>query len=168
MPDPFSTPSAQTIPVSTFLHSVASGNQPEQNADTFSLTGTPPAIADFRPAHFSASQIAYMRQSMRGVLATGGSQEDAVRVMELEGQSTANLAPSLRPLEPTKHPEIAEAEEIGMINGLGRRVIQGISFGFGDEALGSILGIISGQGARGGIEQYRAELETWNKNHKIT
>jgi len=102
---------------------------------------------------------------MRGVLAGGGSEEDAVRWMEIEGQGAANLAPSIRPFNPSQPQEVAEAEEIGMINGLGRRALQGISFGFGDEALGSILGLVSGIGARGGIERYRAEMDAWSEEH---
>ena len=167
MPDPrVPLPSTQTVPVTNFVGSIAAGGQPSQNPDTFALSTTPPEQAPFGATKISPSQVDFMRTTMRAVVANGGSQQDAMRWMEIEGQASANLAPNFKPLDPTKPPEIAEAEEISMINGLGRRVLQGISFGFGDEALGSILGIASGIGARGGIDQYRAELEAWSEQHK--
>ena len=53
------------------------------------------------------------------------------------------------------------------LRGVSMALVQGATFGFGDEAAGAILGIATGVGARRGIDDYRKEYTTWAKeNHK--
>ena len=53
-----------------------------------------------------------------------------------------------------------DATEDNIISGLSMRAIQGATFGFGDEALGSLLGVLTGEGAAGGIDSYRERLRS--------
>lgn len=54
------------------------------------------------------------------------------------------------------------------LRGVSMAVLQGATFGWGDEAVGSILGKMTGVGARRGIEDFRAEYDAWAKQHRAT
>lgn len=97
------------------------------------------------------------RQSLR-ILANGGSEADVVAFLRLEGH---------------KPPEVivtgGEADrEIGTLEGLSMAAVQGLTFGFGDEVIGSILGVLSGEGARGGVDAYRDDYRRWAEENKGT
>lgn len=56
----------------------------------------------------------------------------------------------------------------GFLRGLSMAVIQGTTFGFGDEALGYLGGLIGGVDAREGIDKYRREYDAWRAKHGKT
>lgn len=99
----------------------------------------------------------YLRRQSLNILATGGSQQDVVRFLDLEGHKMPEIAPT---------PGQEDVETPSMLRGLSMRALQGITFGFGDEAMGSLLGVLTGEGARGGIETYRKEMDAWSTQHR--
>lgn len=52
------------------------------------------------------------------------------------------------------------------LRGVSMAVLQGVTFGWGDEAVGSLYGKMTGVGARAGIDYYRAEYDAWAKAHR--
>lgn len=54
----------------------------------------------------------------------------------------------------------------GYLRGLSMNALNGLTFGFGDEAVGSILGILTGEGASSGIDTYRKELQQFNEQNR--
>jgi hypothetical protein len=54
------------------------------------------------------------------------------------------------------------------LRGVSMAVLQGATFGWGDEAVGAMIGKLTGVGARQGIEDYRAEYDAWAKQHRAT
>lgn len=60
-----------------------------------------------------------------------------------------------------------EAEMPSMSRGLSMNALQGLTFGFGDEAMGAMLGLLTGTGASAGIDDYRAELQKFNDENPI-
>ena len=99
----------------------------------------------------SPAQDQYLRRQASSILAGGGSEADVLEFLRLEGHKTP----------PTFEASPDAVRLPGMAEGLSMRALNGITFGFGDEALGGLLGILSGEGARGGIESYRAEMDAW-------
>lgn len=60
-----------------------------------------------------------------------------------------------------------DVEAPGMVRGLSQQVLQGATFFFGDEALGSLYGMASGTGAQDGRDYYRAELSAYREKNPI-
>jgi hypothetical protein len=60
-----------------------------------------------------------------------------------------------------------EAETPSMSRGLSMNALQGLTFGFGDEAMGAMLGLLTGTGASAGIDDYRAELQKFNDENPL-
>ena len=90
-------------------------------------------------------QREYLRQQSYNILTAGGSDADVVRFIEMEG-----------PKPPiTVRPDTER--DIGLLEGLSMSAIQGLTFGFGDEALGRIL--------PGSVDDYRADLSRWAAEH---
>lgn len=100
----------------------------------------------------------YLRRQTQNILVSGGSEEDVRAFLEFEEHPMpANAVPPPAP---------RQVETPGMVQGLSMRALQGVTFGFGDEALGSLFGVLTGEGARGGRETYRKEMEAWTQQHK--
>lgn len=132
---------------------------PQQEAARPAIIGpatAPPPRIQQRP--ISGFHFRYLQQQVKGILENGGSEADAIRWLELEGAKPPKL-PDL-PQDP------AEAEKPGLLRGISMRALQGITLGFGDEAMGAMLGVLTGEGARNGIDTYREELRLWNEDHK--
>lgn len=123
------------------------------------------------------------RQAAR-IFARGGSEQDLVAYLDhVEGlpgvrraivgggsEDAAAVAGKL-----PQHGYIdfaANMEELGsgtrVARGLSMRALQGLTSGFGDEAMGALLGLTTGKGSSGGIDEYRAELERFSKEHGIS
>lgn len=89
-----------------------------------------------------------VRQAVR-IKANGGTLED---VQEFIHQGYGITLPGYKP-------------EVGMGRGLSMAALQGVTFGFGDEAVGSILGLATGIGAQAGRDTYRAELGSFQEDN---
>lgn len=93
----------------------------------------------------SPGQREYLRQQSYNILSAGGSDADVVRFIEMEGyKPPITVRPSTE-------------RDIGLIEGLSMSAVQGLTFGFGDEALGRIL--------PGSVDDYRADLSRWAAEH---
>jgi len=108
------------------------------------------------PRAISRGEYDYLRRQAMHILANNGSEEDVLRFLETEGQRMPRRIGNEQP----------ETEMPSNLRGLSMRALQGITFGFGDEAMGALLGIITGEGARGGIDTYRREMNAWSEQHK--
>jgi len=113
----------------------------------------------------SASQRDYMQRQI-SVMATAGAEEsDILEFLRTEGVSVPD------PVAPQQMQEKATGSVIGRtanyIGNLSQHALQGVTFGFGDEAVGALTGILTGEGARGGIEAYRREMDAWGKDHRV-
>ena len=123
------------------------GRQQEQPAAT-----GPTAVPKMQKTVITAGEADYLRTQAFNILQNGGSEEDVAKFLELEGH---RLPPRIQPTRDIEAPSLTR--------GLAMNALQGITFGFGDEAMGALLGLLTGEGARGGIETYRKELEAFAK-----
>ena len=112
----------------------------------------PTAIPKMQKTVITAGEADYLRTQALNIIQNGGSEEDVAKFFELEGHQ---MPPRIQPTRDVEAPSLTR--------GLAMNALQGITFGFGDEAMGSLLGILTGEGARGGIETYRKELEAFAK-----
>ena len=144
-----------------FGTALATSNQAPPLAPSPQVIPVDTVPAPFQPSSLSPGRIDFLRATSRAMLRDGASPDEAIRWMEIESQKTANLAP------PVVMPGEKPPEPVGMINGLGMKVLQGVTWGFGDEALGAIIGAVSGIGARAGIDQYREEMEQWSEENGL-
>lgn len=55
----------------------------------------------------------------------------------------------------------------GMLKGLSQQTLQGATFGFADEAFGSLFGLFHGVTPEEGIELWRSDLEAFSKEHRV-
>ena len=121
------------------------GRQQEQPAAT-----GPTVVPKMQKTIITAGEADYLRTQAFNILNNGGSEEDVAKFLELEGHS---LPARIQPTRDVGAPSLTR--------GLAMNALQGITFGFGDEAMGSLLGLLTGEGARGGIETYRKELKAF-------
>lgn len=99
----------------------------------------------------------YLNDQAKAIRASGGGDADVEQFIKMEQQ---------RPLEKLPVPSIADELEMpSHLRGVSMAVIQGATFGFGDEAVGAALGMLTGLGARRGIEEYRREYDAYAKQH---
>lgn len=119
----------------------------------------PPSPAPATPAAvISPARRDYLRSQALRVLGNGGSEADVVEMLRIEAD---------RPITPNVVVTgDAERRQMGLIEGLSTAAFQGLTFGFGDEVIGSLLGILSGEGARGGIDAYREDYRRWAEENK--
>lgn len=109
----------------------------------------------------------YLRSQATNILLNGGSEEDVARFLEHEQYNVPPRVPTRQTLEELNPPpNTPEKPSLLERVGLPMRVLQGVTLGFGDEAMGALLGVISGEGARAGIEEYRKEMDAWSKKHR--
>jgi hypothetical protein len=96
-----------------------------------------------------------MRQSMR-IVANGGSEADiGDYIKHAEKMNIRNA------IEPA--PEQPDAPTF--LRGLSQQILQGVSFNYGDEALGTLSGVMAGVGGQEGRNLYRQELEAFRSAH---
>lgn len=106
------------------------------------------------PANPMAARRRYLTDQSNRILAKGGSTADVVKFMEQEGVK----------LPPTVHVAV---DSPGYAKGLSQAAIDGATFGFGDEAIGSIVGLASGEGASKGIDDYRRSMAAFRSAHPL-
>jgi hypothetical protein len=97
-----------------------------------------------------------MRQSMR-IAANGGSEADIGDYIKHAEKLNIKNA-----IEPAPEPDPAAPS---FLRGLSQQILQGVSFNFGDEALGTLSGIMAGVGGQEGRNLYRTELEAFRAAH---
>lgn len=68
-------------------------------------------------------------------------------------------------VNPPASPE--EARTPGTLEGLSLHALQGITFGFGDETVGGLLGVMNGQSWGEGVREHRQLLENYAEEHRI-
>lgn len=106
------------------------------------------------PAKFANDEEEMMRAATR-ILANGGTKQDVADYF-YKGYGVA-----LNGYTP-------EPETPGKVRGYAMNAMQGLTFGFGDEAMGAILGLLTGEGASAGIDEYRAELQKFNAANPVS
>lgn len=107
----------------------------------------------------SPFQRLYLRKQADAIRARGGD-DAAVRQfveMSLQAPPTAQVSDPIGAIDP---------DVPSNLRGLSMAVAQGATLGWGDEAIGGTLGLLTGVGARKGIEDYRAEYTTWAREHR--
>lgn len=146
----------------------------------------PSSVVRVKPPSPVVARRRELEDQARRILAKGGSQADVVRYLELEGAKVnANIISSQPPTQPDR-PQISsvysampggvgttielkpETDKSDYALGLSMAVIDGVSFGWGDEAFGSILGIVTGEGAQAGRDLYRAKYDIFKEAHPKT
>ena len=111
----------------------------------------------------------YLSRQIANMAVSGSSEADLLAFLQHEGIGSVP-----KPVVPEEAMAQVRGEPttmdmggtMGTIRGLSMRALQGITFGFGDEALGAIIGKFTGIGARQGIEDYRNEMRQWSSEHK--
>lgn len=110
----------------------------------------------------SPGEYQYLQRQARNILINGGSEEDVVNFVSTHREMPrASRVGAVTGAITTTGGE-APTED-NLVSGLSLNALQGVTFGFGDEALGSILGTLSGEGAAGGREEYRRRIAAWNE-----
>ena len=133
-----------------FTQALAASNQVPAVAPSPQVIPLDTIAAPFQASPISPARMDFMRATSMQMLQNGASPEEAVRWMEIESQKTANLAP------PVVMPGETAPDPVGMINGLSKKVLSGLTWGFADEILGGISGIFArGITRQEGIDQYR-------------
>lgn len=101
----------------------------------------------------------YLLDQADAIRAHGGDDEAVRQFVQLDLKAPL----SARVTTPVE--AVAGVDTPDNLRGVSMALLQGTTFGFGDEAIGALYGALSGIGARKGIEQYRAEYEAWAKEH---
>lgn len=126
-----------------------------------SATTITPAVPAVRPestrAGVTPQQVGDQEEMMRSaarILAQGGTKADVADYFyKGYGVRLNGYTP--------------EAETPSTVRGLSMNALQGLTFGFGDEAMGAMLGLLTGTGAGAGIDDYRAELQKFNDENPV-
>lgn len=129
-----------------------------------------PTIRNRPKTSITDTQRQYLERQIRNIAAQGGSQQDVLAFLRAEGIGAPEpvsvgglkkrFLPSGLPGLPSHIPDPEN------LLGMGMRALQGITFGFGDEMVGSLYGKIVGITARRGSDEYRREMEEWSSKHK--
>jgi hypothetical protein len=141
--------------------------QPVATAPTAVLPETPATPA--RPAApkrtVSPFYFRYLNDQAAAITARGGSDADVNQFLDMEQRKPFSGTPTATPtLQDLLGPDASPT----MLRGVSMAVLQGATFGFGDEAVGTLLGHLTGVGARAGIEEYRREYAEWSDQHSKT
>lgn len=119
------------------------------------------AASEERPVKATPYQEHLWRMANR-IWARGGSDADVVTYLRHAAQNEKALRAAI---EPTSSPDVAVP---GMIQGISQQLLQGVTFGFGDEALGTLYGLLSGEGGQEGRDLYRAQLSLFRQANPKT
>jgi len=122
-------------------------------------------VANLPKTQITPAFQSYLRTQMLRMQANGASEEDLARWMTLELERGEQAPRIIAPQTAFNVDASSTFQKPSMLRGLSMKALQGITFGFGDEAMGSILGVLTGEGARGGINTYRRELEAFTAEH---
>lgn len=100
----------------------------------------------------------YLKDQAAMIRAKGGSDEDVRQFVQLDMKAPLSAAPMMTV-------DAVYPMHTSNLRGISMAAVQGATFGFGDEAIGAILGLATGVGARQGIEEYRQEYADWAREH---
>lgn len=118
---------------------------------------TTPVQPSGPPSHYTPYQQHLWRMAQR-VKARGGSPADFADYVRHAEERNIHVA--VEP--PTEDP----VEVPGVGRGIAMNALQGVTFGFGDEALGSLWGIVNaGETAQSGRDLYRQQLAAFRQQH---
>ena len=122
---------------------------------------TTPVQPSGPPAHYTPYQQHLWNMAQR-IKKRGGSPADfADYVRHAEDHPGLRVAVAPPDEDPVEVP--------GVVRGISMNVLQGVTFGFGDEALGSLWGIVNqGETAQSGRDRYRQELTAFRQQHGTT
>src|SRR5574342_118559 len=126
------------------------------------IAAAPQALTNLAPPARQAVTLdpyrAFLFRQLKRIQARGGSPADIGDYLKhVEDHPGVRFAVE----EPPEDPNAP-----GMVRGLSQQVLQGVTFGFGDEALGTLYGLLSGEGGQAGRDLYRAELASFRQQHK--
>lgn len=144
-----------------------------QAAINASMSGaeTPPKPAGPKKV-VSPYYFKYLNDQAAAITAKGGTDADVKQFLDLEqGKPFSGAAPGSPQYNnktPTLQDLLGPDAHPSAVRGVSMAVLQGATFGFGDEAVGSILGLATGVGARAGIDEYRREYSEWAQDHGKT
>lgn len=119
------------------------------------------------PPRVSPGELSYLENQGRAILLHGGTEEDVVNFARLHVG---------KPLEERRASMVEGISESGgnptpddnLISGLTLKAVQGATFGFGDEAIGSLVGLLTpGQSAAEGRAEFQARLDQTSEEHPI-
>lgn len=120
------------------------------------IAPTPVAAAPRPPRAVSPFYWRYLNDQASAIRSQGGNDDDVAQFIDAERDAPMSRLPAFDN-DPPDMPN--------NLRGVSMALVQGATFGWGDEAVGSLLGVATGVGAREGIEQYRREYEAWGKEH---
>lgn len=123
-------------------------------------TVPPRAPSAARPRVVSEFYGRYLSDQLNSIQLRGGTEADMQQFMDAELRRPMSAAPVT--------PEALGVDVPQWYRGVSMAVLQGATFGFGDEAMGALLGTLTGVGARAGIDEYRAEYEAWTRDNYKT
>jgi len=115
---------------------------------------------------FWTDEKKYLVDTVRRIQERGGTDQEVFNYLahyeQLSSTMKRNLTRrTINPPEPTDAP--------GIVRGIAMNALQGVTFGFGDEALGSLAGLVTpGVTAQQGRDLYRAELDAFREAHGKT
>lgn len=114
----------------------------------------PPIPQGQQPLSVSPERYNYLRSQAANIYARTGSPDSVRQFLALETRRS-NSGPVHDPVE------LADPDAPSYLRGLSMAMLQGATFGFGDEGLGALYGSMTGIGARAGIDEYRREYQAW-------
>ncbi len=118
-------------------------------------------LAPPRAKHVSPFYLRYLNDQANSIRERGGDDTAVSHFLDIEEGK-----PFAGQVSGPKIEDFAGDETPTNLRGTSMALVQGATFGFGDEALGSLLGLATGVGARQGIDEYRKEYADWaEKNH---
>lgn len=133
------------------------------------VTPTPPPLPTRPAPHISPYYRSYLNEqaaSIRARLGDAGAGPAGDAAVQQFLQYDLNHPLSAQPAVPLDALGNFEPDAPSNLRGVSMAVLQGATFGWGDEAIGSIYGKMTGVGARAGIDYYRAEYDAWAKEHR--
>src|SRR5687767_8505078 len=121
----------------------------------------PPLLRRPTPRVVSPAEEQYLEKQARSILMNGGSLLDVENFAAMHKDK-----PRVQRFSDVRQ-NITEtggegATEDNVFSGMSLKALQGATFGFGDEAMGSLVGLLTGEGASGGIEEYRNRLRRFS------
>lgn len=119
-----------------------------------------PSVSENPGPRISPYYRRYLKEQIRHIRANGGDDEAARQFVQIDMKApvSARVTPIID--------EVWGDDTPSQLRGVSMALVQGATYGFGDEAVGGMLGALTGVGARQGIEEYRREYASWAKENR--
>lgn len=117
----------------------------------------------------SSRELEERRIGLMRIAEAGGTETDFAKYLDMMDGKNTNYEVMPPPSQPSANANDMDMSGfLGDVRGLTMRATQGITFGFGDEAIGGIVGLLTGGFGNidEGIARYRREMDDWSKDHK--